>query len=202
MIIHLLIIIKFSFSMKGYTICWLCHIFHISLKYLHLNAWRSKWVLQPIIWLKVGIKIYFPRRFKKMAWSLLQFLAFTHLSCSPFVTSGYLIYFGSLKERTATARRKPIKPFSKMLTALWLLCTWKKLSAYFIVLLIVKSGEHSLYRLCQSFLHEGLMTTSWFGPFCKTNLPSARKKAYIYLLISYNAQILSLKWYWNASLWE
>lgn len=54
-----------------------------------------------------------------MAWSLLQFPAFTHLSYPPFPT------LALWKNRTATARRKTIKPFPEMLTALWCLCTWK-----------------------------------------------------------------------------
>lgn len=143
----------------------------------------EKWVIR----LKLGIKIYFPRRLKNwlgVFYNFLPSLICLVLPLPLLVISSTLALW---KNRTATARRKQLCDSC---------ATWKfKLSAYFFVFLTVKNGEHSLYRLCQSLSHEGLMTKSWFGPFCKTNLLSTRKKAYIYLLILYNAQVFSLKWY-------
>lgn len=53
-----------------------------------------------------------------------------------------------------------------------------KLSAYsFFVLLTVKIGSHSLYRLCQLIMV--WWQKSWFEPTCKASRPSSRKKLFI-----------------------
>lgn len=136
MIIHLLTITKFSFNMKGYTICWLHHIVHyiISLKYPYLNTWRSKWVLQPTTKPKVDIKLCFLRRFKTMSWSLAIscFHSFVSSSLWNFCLS-HPLCLTLWKNRITTARRKPVNPFSELLIALLLLWTWNQAIHIFLL---------------------------------------------------------------------
>ena len=141
-----------------------------------------------------------------MTWSLLQFPAFTHLSHPPFATSVYLIHFVWLierKNRIATARRKPIKPFAELLTSLLLLWT-RKNQAIRVFLLCPLDSQNWWTQSLQTMP----ITTVWRSddkvmvwailqnksPFCQ------EESIYFFhlilsLSISYHAQIFSLKRY-------
>lgn len=93
-----------------------------------------------VIRLKLGIKIYFPRRLKNwlgVFYNFLPSLICLVLPLPLLVISSTLALW---KNRTATARRKQIKPFSEMLTALWLL--WNlKIQAISILLCLLDSQK-------------------------------------------------------------